>query len=330
MRRFYINSNGRLKRHENTIYLEYEKDGETLKKAIPINDIDCIHIFGEIDVNSKLLNFLSQNDVPLYFYNYYGYYSGTYLPRKKNVSGMLLIEQVKFHLNPENRLYLASCFIESAAFHITRNLRKYSIDDSQIKEIEEKFLPGISQSKEIEQLMGYEGNIRQRYYKLFNSIIKNPDFHFERREKRPPDNPINALISFGNSMMYSTVLSEIYKTQLDPTIGYLHAPREKRFSLSLDISEIFKPLIVDPLIFSLINQGTITKDDFERELNFAYLNEEGRKKFLKAYEEKLETTVKHRKLKRNVSYKTLIILECYKLIKHLISDEVYKPFKAWW
>mgnify|MGYP001610718937 FL=1 len=74
----------------------------------------------------------------------------------------------------------------------------------------------------------------------------------------------------------------------------------------------------------------INKSDFDIDLDYAYLNEEGRKKFLKAYEEKMEETIKHRKLNRNVSYKYLIRLECYKLIKHFITDEVYKPFKAWW
>ncbi len=130
--------------------------------------------------------------------------------------------------------------------------------------------------------------------------------------------------------MYSTVLSEIYKTQLDPTISYLHEPSTSRFSLSLDISEIFKPLIIDPIIFSLINKKTLNKDDFDKNLNYTYISETGRKKFVKALNEKLNSTIKHRKLKRKVSYRYLIRLECYKLIKHLIGDELYKPFKAWW
>jgi CRISPR-associated protein Cas1 len=330
MRKYFINSPGKLKRLESTVYFEAEKDGNVTKKAIPINDIDCLYIFSEVDLNTKFLNFISQYDIVLHIFNYYGFYSGSFLPRKKNVSGVLLVEQVKYFTDNQSRHYIATCFIEGAIFHIIRNLRKYSINADFIKEIEEKIIPRLFEAESIEQIMAVEGNVRQKYYQLFNSIINNDDFYMHKRVKRPPDNPINALISFGNSVMYTTVLSEILKTQLDPTISYLHAPTEKRFSLSLDIAEIFKPLIIDPIIFSLVNTKALTINDFDKDLNYAYLNQEGRTKFLKAYEEKLATTVKHRQLKRNVSYQSLIRHECYKLIKHFISDAVYKPFKAWW
>ena len=177
--------------------------------------------------------------------------------------------------------------------------------------------------------MGIEGRIRKTYYKSFNEIFKNR-FTFGKREKRPPKDPINALISFGNSIMYTNVLKEIYKTQLDPTISFLHEPSTKRFSLSLDIAEIFKPLIIDPIIFSLVNNKRLNKSDFTYEEEICYLNESGKKKFLSDFEGKMNTTIKHRKLNRQVSYRYFIRLECYKLIKHFIGDEKYKVLKAWW
>ncbi len=328
-RRFYINSNGRLKRKENTLYFETEEKGKVVKRALPINDIDAIYVFGELDINTKALNYLSQYDVPIHFYNYYGFYSGSFLPRKKNVSGILLVEQVKHYIDNQKRMFLAISFIEGAVHHMVRNLRKNSIPEEDYQDIIELGAK-IFEAKTPEELMAVEGNIRDRYYQLFNDIVQNEDFYMEKREKRPPSNPINALISFGNSIMYNTVLTEIYRTQLDPTISYLHSPQEKRFSLSLDLAEIFKPFIVDPIIFSLIKTNQITIKDFDKDLNYAYLNETGRKKFLKAYEERLSKTVKHRRLKRKVSYRQLIRLECYRLIKHLIGDDIYKPFKAWW
>jgi CRISPR-associated protein Cas1 len=329
-RRFYISSNGRLRRKENTIYFELEKNGNIERKPLPINDIDAIYIFGEVDFNTKVLNYLSQYDIPLHIFNYYGNYSGSYYPKKKNVSGILLIDQVRHFLDEKKRLFLSISFIEGAVFHILRNLKKNNINKELYRDIENELLPKVFRSKSIEELMAIEGNIRDKYYQLFNKIIRNNDFYLDKREKRPPPNPINALISFGNSVLYTTVLTEIYRTQLDPTISYLHAPQEKRFSLSLDLAEIFKPFIVDPLIFYLINSRKITIKDFDKDLNFTYLNENGRKKFLKAYEERLAKTIKHRKLNRKVSYKQLIRLECYKLIKHLLGDNIYKPFKAWW
>lgn len=181
----------------------------------------------------------------------------------------------------------------------------------------------------IQELMGTEGRIRQIYYQSFNKILNN-NFIFKTRQKRPPTDPLNALISFGNSLAYSVILSEIYKTQLDPTISYLHEPSSKRFSLSLDLSEIFKPLIVDSVIISLINNRVINSKHFSEKDGIVMLNEEGKKRYIIEWQKKLETTIKHRTLKRNVSYRFFIRLECYKLIKHVIGDEVYKPLKAWW
>ncbi len=119
----------------------------------------------------------------------------------------------------------------------------------------------------INEIMGIEGNIRKIYYSTWNDIVKQ-DINFKKRVKRPPDNMINTLISFINSLIYTTTLGEIYKTQLNPTVSFLHEPGTKRFSLSLDISEIFKPLIGDRMIFSLLNKNQITEDDFEKESNF--------------------------------------------------------------
>jgi CRISPR-associated protein Cas1 len=324
-RPYYIFTSGRIKRKENTLVVENET-GE--KKAIPIQDVDAIHLFGEMDLNSKLINFLSSQNKTLHFYNYYGFYTGSFMPPMKNNSGALTVCQVKHYTDHDLRMYLARCFVESALFHILCLLRRHKETTEQIEIIQER-QKMISQTKTIPELMGYEGQARLAYYQAFNKILAE-GFTFDKREKRPPTNPINALISFGNSLMYSHVLTGIYHTQLNPTISYLHEPGEKRFSLSLDIAEIFKPLIADSVMIKLINNRMLTADDFEQDVEYCYLTETGRKKYLKEFDEKLKTTVQHRKLKRKVSYSTLIRLECYKIIKHLLDDEKYVPFKAWW
>ena len=249
--------------------------------------------------------------------------------KKKNVSGVVLVNQAMAYEQKDKRLKISKTFIDSAFHHMLRNLRRHN-------EIPKELIEGISIEREnmnnantIQELMGAEGRGRKKYYEAFNYFLKN-DFHFNNRQKRPPTDPINALISFGNSMMYTTTLGEIYKTQLDPTISYLHEPSIKRFSLSLDISEIFKPLIVDSVIFTLINKNIITKKDFNIKEGICYLNDDGKRKFIREYENKLATTIKHRYLNRKVSYRTLIKLECYKLIKCVVEDEEYKSLKAWW
>ncbi len=250
------------------------------------------------------------------------------MPRDRNVSGDLTVRQVEHYLDPERRFFLAFSFVEGAMFHMLRNLREYKATEEFQEKIKNELI-NAKEAKTISELMGCEGRAKDAYYQAFNVILKD-DFNIDKREKRPPSNPVNAMISFANSLVYSTVLSEVYHTQLNPTISYLHEPRERRYSLSLDISEIFKPLIADPVIFKLVNNNMIRLDNFDKDVNYCYLKEEGRKKFLKEFDQKLATTIKHRKLKRHVSYRTIIRLECYKLIKHFLEDEIYMPFKAWW
>ena len=133
-----------------------------------------------------------------------------------------------------------------------------------------------------------------------------------------------------NTIIYTRTLSEIYKTQLNPTISYLHEPSERRFSLCLDVSEIFKPILADRLIFSMLNKNQITEKDFEEGLNFLYIKENARKEITKEIDKRLQTTIKHRKLDREVSYEYLIRLELYKLIKYFTEDIPYEGFKIWW
>ena len=328
-RNYYITKNGRLKRKDNTLYLEFES-GE--RKAIPIEDVEGIYLMGETDLNTKLLNFLAQQKIPLHVFNYYGYYSGSYYPREHLNSGFLLVNQVQCYKNNGKRLAIAKELIKSASHNILRNLKYYqnrkSGLENYITEIENT-VSELDSINNILELMGREGHIRERYYDSFN-VILDLEEEFTKRTKRPPDNMINALISFGNSLLYATTLGEIYHTQLNPTVSFLHEPGNRRFSLSLDISEVFKPVIVDHVIFKLINTKMLGKTDFEKDVNFCYLSEKGRKIFLREYDERLKTTIKHRNLKRNVSYRRMIRLECYKLEKYITGIEEYKAFRAWW
>lgn len=161
-------------------------------------------------------------------------------------------------------------------------------------------------------------------------FIVNQEIKFEKRVMHPPDNMINSLISYVNSLIYSKTLSEVYHTQLNPTISYLHEPGVRRYSLCLDISEVFKPLIGDRLIFSLLNRQQITEESFTQELNFLHLKKEASKLIVRELENSLKKTIKHKELGRQVSYQYLIRLELYKLIKHIIGEKEYEGFKIWW
>lgn len=324
MEKYYIFSNGELKRKDNNIYFN--------DRALKIEMTSDIYLFGEVTLNTKCLNFLGQNKKAVHFFNYYGFYTGSFYPKESNVSGKLLVKQVEYFQDSEKRVELAREIIKSASDNIFRNLRYYNGRGKALKnemEIIKSYQLELDKAQEVNEIMGIEGNIRKVYYSTWSKII-NQEIDFEKRVKRPPDNMINTLISFINSLIYTTCLSEIYKTQLNPTISYLHSPGDRRFSLCLDITEIFKPLIVDRMIFSLLNKNMINEDDFAKDSNFYYLKDKGRKKILEEYEKKLNQTITHKELKREVSYQTLIKLECYKLIKHLLGDKKFDGFKMWW
>ncbi len=326
----YIFSNGRLKRKDNTLFFETE-DGK--KRFIPVENVKEIFAFGEIDFNSKAIVFLAQKEIILHYFNYFDYYSGSFYPREHYNSGYMILQQAEFYNNEQKRLFIAKQFVNGAIKNTLKILKYYNRRgkklDSIIKDIE-KHTENLEGCKSISQIMAVEGDVKQLYYKGFNIIIDNKDFSFEGRNRRPPKDYLNALISFSNSIIYTQVLAEIYQTHMDPRIGFLHTTNFRSFSLNLDVAEIFKPVIGDRTIFSCLNKNIITSKDFDRSLHGIVLNDIGKKKFLQHLEERLRQTIKHSRLKKEVSYRRLIRLEIYKLEKHLMGEEEYKPFIMDW
>ena len=326
---FYIYNNGDLKRKDNTLrFTSYE--GE--KRDIPIESISDIYVMSEMSFNTTFLNYISKYGIPIHFFNYYNFYTGSFYPKESNLAGQLLVSQVQHYTEYDKRLLLARKFIQAAADNIYRNLRYYNGRDKDVSEYMkdiDSLRAGLSDVKSVQEIMGIEGNIRKRYYSAW-SIIINQEIEFDKRVMHPPDNMINSLISFVNSLIYTRTLSEIYHTQLNPTISYLHEPGVRRYSFCLDISEVFKPLIGDRLIFSLLNRKQITENSFTKELNYLHLKKEASQLIVSEFENRMKQTIMHRELGRQVSYQYLIRLEVYKLIKHLIGEKEYEGFRIWW
>ena len=326
----YIFTNGEIKRKQNTIYFETE-DGE--RKYVPIESVSEIMVFGEVSLNKKLLEYLTQKEIVVHFFNYHEYYVGSYYPREHYNSGLVILKQAENYLNSDKRLFLAKKFVEGSIKNMLKVISYYRNRGIQLDDIEEditNLLSTLDMRTSVDEVMAVEGNVRDTYYRSFDRIINNPDFRFEARTRRPPANRLNALISFGNSLLYVLVLSEIYRTHLDPRIGYLHSTNTRRFTLNLDVAEIFKPILVDRLIFSLLNKGLIKKSHFKNNLGGIYLKENGQKIFVKEWENKLRSTIRHRGLGREVSYRRLVRLELYKIEKHILGDKEYSPFVVRW
>lgn len=321
----YITQSGTLSRKDNTLYFQ----NTSINKVIPIIGIENIYLLGEVTINSQLLTYLSQNKITCHFFNYYGYYTGSFYPKETYLSGKLLVKQVEHYVDLKKRLAIARKFIEAMGENLSYILETYykhnKISSKAITKIK-KIIKKLEFANSIYELLQIEGEIWIVFYSNFNNILIE-GFDFHARVKRPPDNPVNALISFGNSMLYSKITSKIYHTQLNPSISYLHEPGERRFSLSLDIAEIFKPTVVFQTIFKLINKKMIKESHFNKELNYCILSEEGRRIFVEEFEKKISETNMHPILNRKYSIDGLIKVELYKLSKHLLEEKEYSPYR---
>lgn len=330
---YYLFNPGRMSRKDNTLkFTPVDENGlEGSPKYIPVEGVSDLFCFGALDANSSLYNFLGKQQIAVHFFDYYEHYTGSFLPKEYLLAGKMQIEQTKYYISKSKRVELAQKFIEGAAFNILKNLKYYQSRGKDVQgfiELIDNYSSRIIATTAIDELMGLEGNIRQVYYDAFDIILNN--FAMNGRSKQPPKNEVNALVSFGNMMCYSLCLGQIYHTQLNPTISFLHEPGYRRYSLALDLAEIFKPILVDRVIFKVLNKMEIQAKDFDVLVNGVVLKENARKIFVRAFEERLNETIKHRSLNRSVSYKHLVKLECYKLTKHILGMETYKPFKAWW
>lgn len=326
---YYIFSSGNISQKDNTIRF-MTVDGIT--KDLPIENVKEIYFMNEISVTSKLLSLLSKYGIIAHFFNYYQFYIGSFYPKESKLAGQLIVKQAMAYSDYANRMSIATELIRAASYNIYRNLRYYNgrgKDVSEHMQRIEQLRKHLENVTTIEELMGVEGNIRQEYYRAWNIII-DQEINFDRRVYHPADNMINSLISYVNSLIYTKTLAEIYKTQLNPTISFLHQPGTRRFSLALDVSEVFKPLLADRLIFSLLNRNQITENSFVKDLNGLQLTEKASRTIMQELDNKLKTTIFHRELKKNVSYQFLIRLEMYKLVKHIIGEKEYKGFEIWW
>ena len=326
MKTRYIFSMGELKRKDNSIVFKSEKGNIYL----PIEDTRELYCMNEVTVNTKFLDFIAKAGITIHFFNYHGNYSGTFYPKEQLISGDLTIRQSLAYV--EKRIVIAKAIVQGIADNIHEVLyHYYRHGKKDLKPFLDWLKKDVSDllAKElhIKQILSIEGQIWSRFYDSFRYFLSE-DFILNKRVKRPPDNPINALISFGNTLLYTKTISAIYYTHLNQSISFLHSPREGRFSLSLDLSESFKPIIVFRTIFDLVNNRRLqVAKHFDKDLNYALLNEAGKKIFIEAFENRLNESFLHPSLKRKTTYKSAIKYDAYKLVKFLLEGKAFVPFR---
>lgn len=186
----------------------------------------------------------------------------------------------------------------------------------------------IETAKSKEELLGYEGNGSKEYFKVINLLLKHDeDFYFSGRNRRPPRDPINAMLSYGYSLLNKEVINELMRVGLDPYLGFYHSNLYGRPALALDLMEEFRAIIVDSAVFTAINTGMVVKEDFEITFERCQISEKGRKALFQAYRNRIKEEITHPVFGYKLSYRRIIELQARFLAKVLTNElEKYQPF----
>ncbi len=326
---YHIFSDGRVERHNDTVRLITEDDE---KKYLPIENTEALFLHGQIDFNTRLISFLDDHGVAMHVFGWNDYYSGSIMPERGQTSGQTVVKQVRAYDNERHRRRIAREIVSGSIHNMRANVAYYDnrkYDFSSTLDALDRRREEIQSVESIEEAMGVEASARRAYYAIFDQVLPE-GFVFGGRKYNPPNNKVNSLISFGNSIVYANIVSAIRATALDPTVSYLHEPGERRYSLALDLADLFKPVLTDRTLFRLVNRGQVSDDDFDSEMNACLLTESGRETFSKEFEKTLNRTIEHPRLNRKVSYQYLLRVEAYKLKKHLLTGEPYESFERWW
>lgn len=349
---YYLFSTSYLQRKQNTLHLQscvdidalYEKKeeqaGELLaenervfspKSYLPVQQVESLYCFGETAFSSPALRLLGREGIPVHFFDFYGKFYGSFYSRETEASAPVILQQAVHYTTPALRLKLVSAIVQASLRAMNRLLQEYDTNElpltAQRVRIEE-MQQEVQTATGIKRIGGAEGFARRCYYEGLRKILH--PIPFASRIVRPPDSPVNALLSYGYALLYAQLCSELFRSGLSPVISYVHEPRERRFSLALDLADIFKPLVIDRLVLRLLKKGILnTQQHFEQREGGVYCTKEGTMLFTKQWEEYRKQTLYHPRYKRNVSLLTLLRLECLHLALYLKNKQPYQPCSLW-
>lgn len=327
----YITTAGELKREQNTL-CHVSDEG---KHYIPYTNTREIYVFGEVALKKSALALCGRNGISLNLFGYYGDYLGSFCPSSAPDSGVVLLNQVRCYLDQDKRLNLASAFVRGSILNMMSVVRYYQRKGRKVDRSSfmlHKMLTELGGQSDVPSLMALEGKAKYYYFQSFKEIIIQEGFEFVKRTRRPPKDSLNALISFMNCLCYSTVLSSIYVSHLDPRISFLHETNQRAHSLNLDIADVLKPILVDRLIFSLLNKNIIRLSHFRQKGEGIFLNERGLRLVLGQWNDKIQSVMPERQngTDKPMTYLELIRREVVKLEKHITQGVQYDPFTVKW
>lgn len=261
----FITQHGELRRENNALVFS----GELVKRVLPLGQINEIHCLARVSLTSGAIDILSEAGVPVHFYTTKSDYKGSFV-NDASPRGKLHLAQAEHYLDGEKRLYIAEEIVKGMQNTMAFVLSRWGVNPVKLNSVE---VSGGS----VEELMGREAELWTHFYRYFGEAIGVEDF---KRTRRPPEDEVNAMISYANAVVYGLAFSSAVKAGLDPSIGYLHSVSERRHSLPLDLADVFKPLYVFTTVKALVTEKKMKKSDFTKKGKAVYLSREGKRKLL--------------------------------------------------
>lgn len=301
------------------------------KKYIPVETMDSLYIYSNTIFTSEFFSFANKKGVNIAFFDKFGEKIGSFVPQNCRKNMKTQIKQMQIYQDTKERLAIARKLEIASIANLRANLRYYGRrKESQIltQAVEQMsdYVKKLNEAQDVNGLMLIEAQARQKYYQCFNEILDSQEFVFTKRTRRPPKDSLNSMISFGNTMLYQRIANEINRTSLDIRIGFVHAAGFRPESLNLDIADLFKPILVDRTIFTLVNRKMIHAVDFvEVEQEGIFISGEGKRLFIREFERKLYQTILVEGQQRTYDY--IIKREIQKIKKYVEQGEKYVPYK---
>lgn len=339
-----------------------KKDGDTLlvdipedkerkldkrKVRVPLIKVTQVVVYGDVTLTSPAMTALLGQGTDICFCSAYGQFLGRLAP-PLGKNSLIRLEQHLAHHHPSRAFTLARAFVRGKLNNMRVMLQRANRkrDEAAIAQAAEDLRGLIAKADELQPdaaapppdpsrpqantvygtLLGLEGAGTACYFGVFDQLLTG-DWNFERRLRRPPRDPVNALLSFGYTLLMNQVASAVSVVGLDPYVGFLHSSQFGKPALALDVMEIFRPLVADSVALTLLNNGMLNKGDFREELGAWRLTDDGRRTFLKKFEERLDTETNHPVFGYKTSYRRSLELEV-RLVAKWLTGEIsqYKPF----
>jgi CRISP-associated protein Cas1 len=319
METLFVSREAVLKRRDNTLFIKV--DGKS--RPMPVEKLRHVVLMAESRLNSRLLSLCGTHGVRISVFDYYGYFKGAFEPVDQSPSGRVKLEQARSILDESERLSIAREIVRGATHNLRANLLYYQYrgvtELSDAVEMIDRLTKQIGSAAATPDLMGIEGMIHQIYYPAWKRI--EPWLDFGRRVRRPPNNPVNCLISFLNQMVYTAVRHEAFKTHLDQSLSWLHSPSSGRASLSLDLAEPFKPVLADALIFRMARRRMVKSNWFDERDGVCLLTDVGRRHVAEQFSTRLEEPVQGR------TYREWMYREALNLERQVMGVAEYEAFR---